>query len=204
MDSKIEIIREERAAQIATITRAVPVMIESTKEQQKLAREAKRVLGYSGLLSYTAGGRLQAVLESLEIEALDPQSVFEYQIQYGTATLSIPVTFFEEVEDDDDDEEEEDDDVVRPVKRRNKSDTTDRWGRVPISEYAKAIPDFVVNKAIQIKQSLPQVKLYVEELQKDPDPFLVAVFQCDEYIEEFYIEVWQEPRFEGRIEFKKK
>lgn len=53
------------------------------------------------------------------------------------------------------------------------------WERHEISQYSKPVPQFVIRKALQLKQELPDVKLYIEELiSKDKvrngDPFLVA------------------------------
>lgn len=188
-----------RKQQIEAIPRGVLVYQEPNKSQEKLARQAKRVLGYGGLLTYTAGGRLQATLESLGIEILDPQAVFAYQSQYGNAELSEPIQFLEESDDDEDDDEEDEEEDERPRKLKSAGRQNSSWYRIRIAEYAKAIPEFVVRKAIQIKEALPQVSVFVEELQRDPDPFLVVSFEGENYIEEYYVEVWEEPKFEGRF-----
>jgi len=190
---------------ITMIPRGLPVAQEPSKEQIALAREAKKVLGYDNLLLYTAGGRLQSTLESLEIEVLDPVHVFKYQSQFGPAVMHPPVEFVlndprKSLDDDDDDDEEEEE----PVRNRGHRVGRTQWARIPIAEYAKAVPEFVVRKAIQLKRSLREVELFVEELQTDPDPFLVAVFEEDGHREEYYIEVWEEPKFEGRFVSLKK
>jgi len=199
MEPQVQVItREARKALIQELPRAVPEFEEPTPESEKIAKKASRVLGYRGLLTFNAGGKLQAILESLEIEVIDPKAVFEYQSKFGRATYNKPVIFVEEAiqDDDEDDEEEEDDDDEEPVRS---SHGRYFWNRVPIKEYHKAIPEFVVSKAIQVKEALPEVQVFVEELQYDPDPFLVVTCKNDNFIEQYYIEVWEEPQFEGRF-----
>lgn len=197
-----EIVEVSRKEQRDAIPRGVLVYQEPNKSQEKLAKQAQRVLGYGGLLTFTAGGRLQAVLENLGIEILDPSAVFEYQSKYGNAELSEPVRFYDSESDDDDDDEDEEEEDDRPrAKKKVKSAgrQNSSWNRVGIAEYVKAIPEFVVRKAIQIKEALPQVQIFVEELRRDPDPFLVICFEGENYFEEYYVEVWEEPKFEGRF-----
>lgn len=78
---------------------------------------------------------------------------------------------------------------------KSKFSMEDAWGRTPIRYYTEEIPEFVLNKAIQIKKALPTVGVYVEHLVDQPDPFLVVASGG----EEFYVEVWMEPGFEGRV-----
>lgn len=193
----------EKQITIDKIERAIPVAVEATKEQEKLARQAKQILGYSGLLSNISGGRLQAILENLEIEILDPKSVFDYQSQFGSCVLSEMVTYLrlhtEDEEEEYDDEEEDEEPKKYKSSKRTFRVPGSSWVRSRIVDYVKAIPEFVINKAIQIKKALPQVEIFVEELQTDPDPFLVVTFETDSYKEEYYVEVWEEPKFEGRF-----
>jgi hypothetical protein len=77
------------------------------------------------------------------------------------------------------------------------------WYTVPISEFAGAIPEFVLQRAIQIKKECPKAELkinyLVEEerrnLRRDPDPFLVAALGSECY----YIDVWDEREYESTI-----
>ena len=193
------ITREERKVLIETLPRTVPIFEEPTQQSEQLAKKASRVLGYRGLLTFNAGGKLQAILENLEIEVIDPKAVFEYQQKFGKTQYNKAIVFGsvnERDTDDDEDDEEEEDDDEEPVRAG-----TGRywWNRVAIAKYAKAIPEFVVSKAIQIKEALPEVQIFVEELQYDPDPFLVVVCKNDNFTEQYYVEVWEEPQFEGRL-----
>ena len=73
------------------------------------------------------------------------------------------------------------------------------WNRTFLPSYNKAIPEFVLEKAIRIKEHLPEAEFYVEHFEKGrPDPFLVVQYKQKEY----YIEVWDEPKFEGRKTLK--
>lgn len=69
-----------------------------------------------------------------------------------------------------------------------------RWEERELSSYEEPIPEFVLNKAIQIKERLPEVTFEVEHLNESPDPFLKAKLNDEEY----YIEAWEEPSFENR------
>ncbi len=77
------------------------------------------------------------------------------------------------------------------------------WQRQKIAEYTQPIPEFVLNKAIQIKRAIPDALIFIESLQEHPDPFLVIATPHPKYDclteEEHYVEVWEEPKFEGRI-----
>ena len=68
------------------------------------------------------------------------------------------------------------------------------WERVPLAGYQEDVPLHVLERAVAIKKQLPSAEFYVEQRAKDP--FLIV--KCDE--EEYYVEVWQEPRFEARSE----
>jgi hypothetical protein len=78
------------------------------------------------------------------------------------------------------------------------------WSRSHLYNYGfHNVPDFVLDRAIQLKQECPDVHLYVDSLSyreyytynTHPDPFLVA--QLGD--EEFFIDVWHEPQFERFI-----
>lgn len=72
-----------------------------------------------------------------------------------------------------------------------------KWKTTKIDSYREPIPEFAQSRAIELKQHCPEVEFYVEELKADKviDPFLVAYFGHDQY----YIDVWDEPAFEGRL-----
>lgn len=179
------------------------------KSVLKLAHNAKDMLGYKPLHAKVvsgAGSRLANVLIELGIEVLSMAAILSYQQKLGRphemllrATAGQPLTDEEdtdEEEDSDEDEEEE-----RPSSPKSKWRASEhRWERLCITEYAKPVPVHVLSKAIQIKQALPMTEFYVEEVRRMPDPFLIAVFEKEQY----YIEVWEEPTFEGRTTKKSK
>jgi hypothetical protein len=84
------------------------------------------------------------------------------------------------------------------------------WERISISGYNGNIPEFALNKAVQIKMELPKVKLSIDALtvQREEDkkkesavveylrdPFLVAELGT----EIFYIDVWDEKEYERKM-----
>lgn len=80
------------------------------------------------------------------------------------------------------------------------------WEATPIAKYKDAIPEFVVNKAVQIKRALPEAEIFIRHLTEDKDPFLEVTFGAatewdadNNGSERYFVEVWEEPKFEGRI-----
>lgn len=80
--------------------------------------------------------------------------------------------------------------------------TVSRWDRVALSHYDGAIPDHVLQKAIEIKKAIPNAYFEIDYLEstreiveRDPDPFLRV---CDSS-HWYYVEQWDEKDFE-RIE----
>jgi hypothetical protein len=72
------------------------------------------------------------------------------------------------------------------------------WKEQSLEGYKEEVPEFVLNKAVQIAEKVPGTKFFVEELKvvtKTVDPFLIARHGGEEY----YIEVWDEPKFEGKL-----
>jgi len=70
------------------------------------------------------------------------------------------------------------------------------WIQIPIAEYKKPIPGFVLETAIELKQRCPGADIWIKELvlgEKPLDPFLGA--GCDSV--SLYLEVWDEPTFKG-------
>lgn len=69
-----------------------------------------------------------------------------------------------------------------------------KWQSVSLASYASPIPEFVIEKALQIKGELPDAVFRVEHLLREEvvvDPFLVLIYNSVVY----YIEVWDEPKF---------
>jgi hypothetical protein len=114
---------------------------------------------------------LRAALAELEIEILNERDVARYKMEKRHASEKAKAGDFPQRE------------VLL------------FWQDTPIDRYRKPIPEFVLNKAIQIKRAVPEVTISIEELDENPDPFLVVNIG---YKEKYYIEVWEEPGFEGR------
>lgn len=136
--------------------------------QAELANKAVALLGYD-VLANDVGicDKLGVVLKKLEIEPFEPTTVAVYK-QAMRQKASYESNF---------------------------NTVYFKWERVQISDYRKPIPIHVLNKAVQIKEQLPQVEIFIEELTRVPDPFLVVKFGR----EEFYVEVWDEPKFEQEL-----
>ena len=66
------------------------------------------------------------------------------------------------------------------------------WILIPVNRYKKRIPEFVLQTAIDVKSQFRCVELFVEELQNNPDPFLVLRLPNGKFL---YLEVWNEPGF---------
>ena len=157
-------------------------------ELTTLAEEAKTLLGYpvlAALKEKVETTPLMKALAKLEISVLDAESVKLYK-------------------------EERRDEVNKKAFAKLCAEIPDvhnhwyspfGWTRTKIDEYKFPIPEFVLNKAVQIKKECPEAELYVESLMVDP--FLVAVIpgatRYSSPKEEAYIEVWDEPKFEGRL-----
>lgn len=100
------------------------------------------------------------------------------------------------------------DDPYRTVRTRR------HWKRYAIAEYAGAIPEFALQKALQIKEACPAAEFFIDQLVTEVDrqdeeklrdnrervlrmrdPFLVAVTKDETY----YIEVWDEKEYESKL-----
>jgi hypothetical protein len=154
-------------------------------ERIHLADKAAAILGYHALKADTMGqktmaavtGPLTGTLLQLEIETLDVNSVIAYQLDEMT--------------------------------RRNRQAIEERfsdyvagwfsfgtWLHTALGDYQRPVPEFVIDKAIRIKEACPQVQFFIQHLS-DPkaDPFLVAKLEKEVY----YIDAWDEPRFESSL-----
>lgn len=74
------------------------------------------------------------------------------------------------------------------------------WQSVNLKDYTKPVPEFVIRKALQIKEKFPEANFVVHELIKrqynlNGDPFLHVFAGGKEYC----IEVWDEPKFEAKL-----
>jgi len=77
------------------------------------------------------------------------------------------------------------------------------WRRYTIQDYQGTIPEFALNKMVQIAAAYPEARFQVDQLEKhtenwivrEPDPFLVVYAGNEQY----YIEVWDEKEYEKTL-----
>lgn len=144
------------------------------KSSVSLGRKAKELLGYS-VLTDTAEeteAPIAKALRDLGIDVLNADDVRHYRLQH-----------------------------FRDMPRRPRPS----WECTEISRYPDPIPEFVLNKAVQIKKALPTCELVIEHLTETKDPFLIVQtrmpykYPPTQPTERYYVEVWDEPKFEGRL-----
>jgi hypothetical protein len=159
--------------------------------------EAQEVLGYSRKEWEKRGptipdapdsriANLRRVLAELEIEALDTADVLQYK---GEKMAEAVQAYYQS---------------MGSLEGRVPKYQDDEfgWRRRLLAKSDLFVPDHVLQKAVEIKQRLPEVDFWVEDLTKSPDPFLIVGFKdpslewwCEDAL---YLEVWDEPKFEGR------
>lgn len=168
-------------AGIETITN----LNELSGERAHLATRAADLLGYHVLANHVSGktvtasetGKLTEALRNLEIEVLDSGAVVTYQLEEAVRLTK------EKIEED-----------FRSWTTGYFSPAI--WYHTSLDQYEKPIPEFVLDKAIRIKERLPEVIFHVQYISEPKaDPFLIA--HCGKEI--YYIEAWDEPRFEGTL-----
>ena len=116
-------------------------------------------------------GELRQVLQSLGIEILNEKSVRKYQgLQVAKAYEESTSTAFDW-----------------------EWTSNPGWERCDLKKYKKPVPDFAIERALQIKDRCPAVEFYVEELTYRVDPFLIAHIGREGY----YIACWEEAEFAG-------
>jgi len=151
-----------------------------TDEMLEFSKRASEVLGYDVLQTYhekNGLSELQLALVKLEISPLNWKDVKRYQFERKVA-----------------EERKSFEEAIAYVKEpKSFWLPSSYWGERKLEEYKKPIPEFVINKALQIKEICPGVTFQVEELERDP--FLAAILGE----EKVYIEVWEEPEFEGKL-----
>jgi len=176
-------------------------VVDSSKELLSIAEKAKELLGYNLLEASLAKSatvlaeetELRTVLRDLEIEILNPRDVFRYQKEQ---LIERTTELMREWMD-------------RTAKDTNMKDRLDafggpRWDCQKIEEYRQPVPEFVLAKAVQIKERMPGCVVLIESLSDHPDPFLLvapapAKYSWQKPDECYAVEVWAEPKFEGRI-----
>lgn len=155
----------------------------TTEAMPSILDEAREVLSYgsSRAVIQERTSPLRELLATLEIEPLIEADVVRYQAEM-IAELMLDPSFQRE-----------------RLEARRQYRFFHYWEGHSLEQYGDPIPEFVLSKAIQIKKACPEVKFYVETLQGNPDPFLVAQLGDDYGKDYAYIEVWEEPKFEGRL-----
>lgn len=164
----------------------------------ELAQKAQDVLGYSPLSKHTGAliqgaelTTLQVALRELEIEVMLPGDVMAYQKERQIEQTKMN---FEK--------------WLKEFSARSEIGRFERfdgpaWVENKINEYRQPVPEFVLAKAVQIKERVPECEIYIESLQDHPDPFLIVAIPHEKAYypakERYYVEVWEEPKFEGRL-----
>lgn len=154
-------------------------------ERARLATRAADLLGYKALAEDVSGrkslasceGKLTETLKALDLEILDAGAVIKYQMEEAGRV------------------------TAEKIKEDFRSWTNGyfiaaQWSTGELSSYERAIPEFVIDKAVRIKEALPEVQFRVQHLNEPKgDPFLIAILNRETY----YIDAWDEPRFEGGL-----
>lgn len=165
-----------------------------TDERMTLAAKVAEVLKYNVLMNVMSPDlseksdsmELAKVLAELDIDVLNPEDVRMYQAQMQLQrTRELCEVWIAE----------------------NGSMTPESynyfrgpcWNRTKIEEYKLPVPEFVLNKAVQIKEKCPEAEFYIQHLEDHPDPFLVVEIPKAGYghKERYFVEVWDEPKFEA-------
>ena len=177
----------------------ITLPVAGTDEVLTVAQDAEEVLGYSvlrqSLTEPPETPRLASVLSDLGIEILNKQDVTAYMRErLCDRTLELL-----------DEWQKGNPDPVNSWGSGN-AFIGPQWDVTDIAKYKEAIPEFVVNKAVQIKRALPEVGVYIRHLSEDKDPFLeITLGKANDWdsdkngSERYFIEVWDEPKFEGRL-----
>jgi hypothetical protein len=162
-------------AKVATLKRyEIEEPTKPSNELRQLATDAELILGYTGLRdSLIACDResLANVLRRLEIKPYDEDTVLKYKSE-----------------------------AVEAAEERNRKEhpneyRTFYWSAMNLRGCTADVPPFVLRKAIQIKRACPEVKMIIEYLTYDDDPFLKLVHGK----EQFWVECWDEKDFEEKL-----
>jgi len=168
-----------------------------------LAESAKAILGYDVLakrmekiLVTTETTLLRMTLQSLELSVLNERDVLRYQKEQLIArTTELAQAWMDEVAKAEFDS---------CVQNGFSTFTGPNWRLTTIHEYRLPVPEFILAKAVQIKEKMPECAIYIEHLDDHPDPFLVvgaskSAYSWQKPEEHYYLDVWAEPKFEGRL-----
>lgn len=168
-----------------SVLKREPVDVENLNlddPRQRLATDAEALLGYTPLREeLRTPGTLKRALAKLEMEILDWDSVTAYKKQMAAHYETAG-------------------------KMRQPT-----WRLTNLKEYKKPVPEYVLQKAVEIKKVLPEAEFYVEQLAVDP--FLIVtlaplvdfasvdwtVNRAMDPEMSAYVEVWSEPKFEATM-----
>lgn len=168
-----------------------------TSDYKEFANQCSSLLGYKTLEAKVVKP-LAEVLAKLEIDVLNDGEVKQYMnttssIAQAKSDLEWSARYGEygynyHIQ------------MMKPVFKWGSSilDSSKEGQDTPA--YRGEVPEFVLNKALQIKKEMPQANFHVWDMQSFQDPFLSVSFGEFPHQESYFIEVWDEPKFEGRIE----
>jgi hypothetical protein len=119
------------------------------EELRALAVKSRTVLGYRLLHNLVVPKKsLRDVLRELDIAPFSKKSVEKYKAKMQKIAQA-------------------------KLDEDKGNDEQARWRMRNIGSYPLPIPEFALNKAVQIKEAMPEANIQVEQLEvEDPDPFL--------------------------------
>lgn len=97
--------------------------------------------------------------------------------------------------------------ILQYARHKRGTEIAAEWRAIRLDDYIAPVPDFAIARAVAVKRELPEAAFYVEELRVNvtdlvteecvrpaPEPFLVMKYKGVT----LYLDVWEEPKFEGR------
>lgn len=184
------------------------------------ATKSRQLLGYNVLFNKVV---VLKILTDLGIEPFTHDSVWDYLgLVYSRATKKGEDKKHspkgkrtgrrEDLESEEDDESESADDepdrrveVSRAINQSSSRALLKMgWIRIPLNMYDEEIPVHVLDRAISVKEHIPEAKFYVVSFDPEranaqiailDDPFLEVTVGSESY----YIDVWDEPDFEAKL-----
>ena len=144
-----------------------------------LMAEVKDVLGYGQVDKAVTLKKVTDIFKELDIEPFDPVKVAAYK---KSESSRITKTYYRDY---------------------NRVTTHGYWKSTPLNQYQREIPAFALLRATQIKKALNAANIesnfQIEELTKKSQSFVYDPFMVLHVAgKKLYIDVWNEPKFEGR------
>lgn len=153
--------------------------------QADLARDAERLLGYRVMRArLRLPDPLLAALAKLEIEPFDVSTVGQYKAEMVEYAQSEARRL----------------DAAEGVDRYSVMARVASWKVYRLDQYSKPVPEYVLEKALQIKRECPAAGFQIEELDVVKDPFLIVTGPGElrgsiVIPQRYHIEVWDEAEF---------